>query len=591
MPLVKSCVLLLLGLLLPETLRGQEGTRVEEVGLGGFYSPAVPTPVRILIPALPETQTIQLDLTIELGTSGLGKDLSRVDRFQEKVQVISGKPLEVEVPILLDEFPPRTLRVLARDSHGQKIGEANVGLGFLKEPSGGPLIAIYCDNDQNCLDAQAQLTRVPTGEEGPTLTTQPTFALLRKLRRNWWDYSSTPSLVLAGSLSGVSAEQRKALEYYLRSGGTLILLEKEVEDPSFLAAYREGEISPEFTLVGVGRLFRLPSLKSGGLRNLIRERPERPFGVFVPYFGGFSASTALQDFGISFSFPRLPWLLAWIAIYILVIGPANFAILRRRRRLDWGWVSVCVTAVLFAAALYFTSSARRPKNFTLDTVRLYRMDDRSPVAYQDLGVRVSSPERTEVAVSTGDDVVLKAPWSLRYQRPTVANIGESVTGKSRMEPGWQVQLGPRLEVELSLLRWSFRDLYFQGFREFPGTVHWTSGKRLRNDTGQRFREAMYFDSRTHKWFVLPPFAPGDEIDLAGVVPQDTWKAMKKDYAAGLPKEESSALRRLVSAGIGLGPANRVFLGLNAAPAANERLGKGGVSERALALTVVSLDQP
>src|SRR5204863_2126640 len=91
--------------------------------------------------------------------------------------------------------------------------------------------------------------------------------------------------VLAGSISSVIAEQGKALEYYLRSGGTLVFLEKEVANTGFLAAYRQGPPRPEPVVVGRGRLYRLPSLEANGLGKVFRPNPLSQ-AMWFPQFGG-----------------------------------------------------------------------------------------------------------------------------------------------------------------------------------------------------------------------------------------------------------------------------------------------------------------
>jgi hypothetical protein len=83
----------------------------------------------------------------------------------------------------------------------------------------------------------------------------------------------------------------------------------------------------------------------------------------------------------------------------------------------------------------------------------------------------------------------------------------------------EIRLGPPREIELSLLKWSFRDLTLEGLHEFSGTIHWVAPKRLRNDTGQRFSEAVYLDSPANALYLLPAMAPGDEIQLATITPK------------------------------------------------------------------------
>ena len=78
---MRSCVLCLFVAFLPAAVPAQDAIRIEEVGLQGFYSASLPTPVRIHVLPLAQTQTIQLEFTrqtewlesraTELGFNGL----------------------------------------------------------------------------------------------------------------------------------------------------------------------------------------------------------------------------------------------------------------------------------------------------------------------------------------------------------------------------------------------------------------------------------------------------------------------------------------------------------------------------------------
>ncbi len=60
---------------------------------------------------------------------------------------------------------------------------------------------------------------------------------------------------------------------------------------------------------------------------------------------------------------------------------------------------------------------------------------------------------------------------------------------------------------------------FGGVHEFSGTVHFVAPNRLRNDTGQRFEEAVYLDYNTNTLYALPALAPGAEISLDTITPK------------------------------------------------------------------------
>ena len=150
--------------------------------------------------------------------------------------------------------------------------------------------------------------------------------------------------------------------------------------------------------------------------------------------------TLLRRTGVWFQFPRLRWLIIWLAIYLVIVGPINFAILRRLKRMEWGWATMCVLAVLFAAGFYLSGSARRPKNYTVDNATIYWMDGRSPVAVEDVAVRVSTPERGDVRLAVNDNVVV-IPGTLWSGDEPEVEIGASMLNKARLLQGWNLELG------------------------------------------------------------------------------------------------------------------------------------------------------
>jgi len=133
---------------------------------------------------------------------------------------------------------------------------------------------------------------------------------------------------------------------------------------------------------------------------------------------------------------------------------------------------------------------------------------------------------------------------------------------------YDIRLGPPSQVELSLLKWSFHDLDLQGLHEFSGTVHFVAPNRLRNDTGQRFGEAVYLDYTSNALYALPALAPSEEIQLDTITPKpirtedlkQVWTGADLDYGKQtLPELALKGALPFVGAG-------RVFAGLSDGPA-------------------------
>jgi hypothetical protein len=131
-------------------------------------------------------------------------------------------------------------------------------------------------------------------------------------------------------------------------------------------------------------------------------------------------------------------------------------------------------------------------------------------------VRISVPERQKVVIRTASDTVVEGS---RYQDGVIHSLPSPWEGRKFTRGSYEdTPLGrdplPEGEIALSMPRWTAQDLYFRGIHSFPGTVHETSSGRLRNDTGQRFFDAVFLDSGRNRLWLLGEVSPGAEIDLA-----------------------------------------------------------------------------
>jgi hypothetical protein len=596
---MKSFALFLLAAILPAAVHAQDSIRIGRVGLQGYYSTSVPTPVRVHIPTLAESQTIRVQFTVDSGDLRNPSGWWQTDRFEKQLQVTSGKPLDVDVPILFPANEVRGLRVKGTDAQGRVIGEDSIERGF-KSLDGVSMIAIYCREDSQCLEAQSQISPIRKSQEGWPPRNDLRFVLLKELAGDWLDYAAAYAVVIAGSIADITSEQATALEYFLRSGGILVLLEKEVANNRFLASYRQGPAPFQPLRVGKGRFYRVSSLQSKELTEFFAVNPPTG-GAGTPRVSSLGWNSAVDQvlgrIGVSFTFPRLRWLLIWVGLYILIVGPANFTLLKRLRKLEWGWVTVGVTALFFAAGLYLASSAQRPKHFTLDGAIIYWMDGYSPVAYEELGFRISSPCRKQVGLTIDEDVLLARPLNFQWDQASEEYLGAGITGHSGPREGWMVQLAPPLRIETPMRRWSFRDFYAQGFHEFSGSVHWTSATRLKNDTGRRFREAIYLDFAAHKRYAIAGMAPGEEVDLASINPMDYLRLHKDPSFTPMlgqiraPAKEPLFSEKTIFAGLDLFPAKHIFAGVVEPAGINASLDAEGTTPHNVAVAIIGMDQP
>lgn len=593
---LKFFALLFLAVLLPGVARPQDSLRIESIGLNGYYSPVTPVPVQIHLSAPSQSESLRLDFTVRSNYYAGARGIVRTDHFFKSVNVAAGHGSEVEVPVLIPQTPSGDLDVTVTTADGRVVGSAKKDFKTLRYLSENQyLVAVYCQDDARCETAESQITFHGKGVPG----TDQRVTVIRAPRQHWWSYSPARAIVLAGPISGFTQNERAALESYARSGGILVILEDDVAEKDFLMPYRAGAASLAPIRIGRGHLYRLHSVASKDLAQASFDSTFSKFANFVGYLTGQpSAEPLLNRVGVHFTFPRLRWLIMWLAAYLLVVGPLNFFLLRRAKRLEWGWLTTCLLALLFAATLYFSSSAQRPRNYTLDKTTVYWMDDRSPVAVEDVGLRISSPHRGDVAVSVNDDVVAINPGNASPAGPSDIELGADITDKQRIQQGWNVDVGPPITATTAMLRWSTQDLQFEGFRELRGTVHWVSPNRLRNDTGISFREAVYLDYPANRRYFFPHVGAGEEIDLAALTSTLIWK--EQQIPSGIvkmenrdmyspPQKDAFAIVDFPYVGFQTGSASYVFAGLSDAPLPAAQLQIPAAPRAKVALTIVSMD--
>jgi hypothetical protein len=606
---MKKCLLCVLILLAPAVLRAQDSVRVDHIGLGvgEWYGSVLPTPVRVHIPAVPQAQTLELQFqfsaregsAVEIEKSPL---IPLPNRISKQIQVSANTPLDIELPVDLPGEGRLAIQLSILDSSGRKIGSATREFNSQYRGSEN-LVAIYCVDPQVCSGTSAQIHANIESMDGGVRVPRIVVPLSEPVQQ-WWEYNLADSVVIAGPTAQLSAGQREAIEKYLRGGGTLILLEKEIADTSFLTAYRQGAPSSDGIHVGMGRLFRLPSLESKQLGKNFGWGAQPNNADYSKWFGAPEGNLDhfLHRVGTSFTFPHLRWLIIWLSVFVVVIGPLNFIILHRLKKLEWGWITTCVISVLFAGGLYFANSVRRPADFTLDDTVVYWMDSQSSTAFAQYGFRVYSPERRVVALSVAhDDVFLQPNWDRNYGE-TAASIGSEMLGNhAGAVSGWRQQIGPPKQLEFPMLRWSYQDFHASNFRDFPGTVHLSSPTHLKNDTGQSFSEVILLDYKANLSYSIPRMAPGEEIDLNKmraeyiVLPEEERKRLAAENPQGITAFSRSFAERPFSVqemptSRGGSAASQIFVGWADAPMSNAKLDVPFVQRPHGALVIVLFDQ-
>jgi len=106
------------------------------------------------------------------------------------------------------------------------------------------------------------------------------------------------------------------------------------------------------------------------------------------------------------SLPSFIYIFCWLSLYVIVIGPVNYLILRRIKRTELGWVTVPILVVLFASLAYFSGYAYRGTQPILNRISLAQGWDNANQTQVNNLTGVYSPGRTSYKVETKKQFML-----------------------------------------------------------------------------------------------------------------------------------------------------------------------------------------
>jgi hypothetical protein len=102
------------------------------------------------------------------------------------------------------------------------------------------------------------------------------------------------------------------------------------------------------------------------------------------------ASLRLPSLGL----PSAVTLFCFLIGYIVVIGPVNYLVLRRLRRLEWAWLTVPAAVLLFAGGLYVIGFGGRGGQSQVSQIAVVQGSEGDPRGFVTSFVGLFSPRRT-----------------------------------------------------------------------------------------------------------------------------------------------------------------------------------------------------
>lgn len=233
-----------------------------------------------------------------------------------------------------------------------------------------------------------------------------------------------------------------------------------------------------------------------------------PFDVSPRQWRANSLSYALSNIP-SLDLPSIQNVSILLGIYMLIVGPANYLILRRQKRLQWAWITIPVITVLFAAAAFGIGYGLRGNDLILNKIALVEARSGSDAAVTSyMGLFSPRMQSYEVKVQ-GESLVSPmqgydpGPWG-----------GGAATGGEMV----LVQGQPSTVKGLTVNQWAMQSFMSEGkwenFGGFTGQLHLENEAvvgKIRNDTQYTITDVVV--TMQSRFVRLGDLAAGQEKDV------------------------------------------------------------------------------
>jgi len=202
-----------------------------------------------------------------------------------------------------------------------------------------------------------------------------------------------------------------------------------------------------------------------------------------------------------------------IILYVLILGPVNYILLRWRRRLEWSWITIPVLAALFGLGSFGLAYARNGGDVVANIDRVVYLDPGVTVKTTDAYIGLLSPVHGDVGLATsGRDLV----WGLGND--SASTSGGAIAGGA---PGMSVAEGSSSTARLlGLQLWTQRNVGVRQEIALPGaiagslTVSGSSvGGTVTNTTGVALHDA-YIVASNGASAIIPTLAAGATARVA-----------------------------------------------------------------------------
>ena len=191
-------------------------------------------------------------------------------------------------------------------------------------------------------------------------------------------------------------------------------------------------------------------------------------GVHNSYYDWNSLEYALAE-NEKLEVPGVGIVSVFLGLYVLLLVPVNYLVLKRLRKREWAWLTVPVLVIIFSITAYCIGSAGREKQPEYKYAGITELAAGSDVANWTGRVSINSPARTQYQVEFSDPSVLVSERMFQGSESAFPKL-QVIRSEDRV-----------LIPKLDLYMWSTRMLVLDGVRRLGGTVSadlTTDGERV-----------------------------------------------------------------------------------------------------------------
>ncbi|HNF34511.1 MAG TPA: hypothetical protein PLZ03_06905 [Anaerolineales bacterium] len=124
------------------------------------------------------------------------------------------------------------------------------------------------------------------------------------------------------------------------------------------------------------------------------------------YWDAYQINDALSSMP-ELALPSFVYICCWLGLYVFVVGPLNYFVLRRIKRPELAWVSIPILVILFTMLAYFSGYAYRGTRPVLNRLMMAQGWEGVSQSQVNAVIGVYSPSRTTYTVETQEQFMLR----------------------------------------------------------------------------------------------------------------------------------------------------------------------------------------